>query len=444
MTSPPADAPTGRTPARGPSPGALAILALALAFTVVAAVPYVAPWFTPDPPAASASAPVPGGWAATTRPPADTDPFADPDSPAGRAFAAAAALAEADAHRMDTVRLASVVGSQRVLECNESRTGSDAWKYCIVTLVLHTAGDGDFTAGHDEIINALTDPCSFAETSHVDWTPIPGTARQQQGGCPGRPNAWVHWAPGSWSRGVLDCPATPQDACTPSSSDIIERLGEHEWQGRVRLAYPLDEDTWADGTAGNQQLPYSPPRADGRPTDADILEGDVAAEARDEALAEAGQLAARLGRVKGVELAGVQRTLTCAEARDYGYRTNADVRVTCQVQVTAYLGWDGSFASGRRAIRDAVSGACTIPESSTFDWKPNSAQTGTQQQVECRGARSGFVNWARPGWPYLLHPCLPDVRHSCKPSTGQIEAALAAHDWASEVSISYHFYQDRW
>lgn len=443
MTSSAPGAPTGRTSARGPSPGALAILVLALAFTVVAAVPYVAAWFAPDPPGGSPSAPVPGSRPTTTRTPADTDPFADPDSPAARAFEAAAALAEADAHRMDTLRLASVVGSQRVLECNESRTGADAWKSCILMLVLHTAGDGDFTAGHDEIIAALTDPCSFAGTSHVDWTPIPGTARQQQGSCPGRPNAWVHWAPGAWSRGVLDCPATPQDVCTPSSRDIIERLEEREWQGRVRLAYPLDEDTWADGTAGNQQLPYSPPRADGRPTDADILEGDVAAAARDEALAEAGQLAARLGTVNGVELAGVQRTLTCAEGRDHGYRTNADVRVTCQVQVTAYLGWDGGFAAGSRAVRRAVSGACTFAASS-FDWEPQKEQTASQQKVECRGARSGYVNWARPGWPSLLHPCLPDARHSCKPSTEAIGTALATHDWASEVSISYHFYQDRW
>ncbi len=92
-------------------------------------------------------------------------------------------------------------------------------------------------AGVDTQLDGLSGDCSFAGTASMDWTPPAGTSRQQQAICPGRPNLWVHWSTGPFTRGVLACTGTWYNSCAPTSAEITGRLPTFDWMGRVRIGH---------------------------------------------------------------------------------------------------------------------------------------------------------------------------------------------------------------
>ncbi len=335
--------------------------------------------------------------------------FADPSSAASQALQRATAQADADTARLAGAAGAGLSASQRILECPEG--DAPDWHLCVVWAFHYLTWDGDFGSGHDGVIEQLAKTCSFEGTAMIDWTPPPGTARQQQGLCPDRPNAWVHWATNSWDRGIESCGRDWYNDCGLPTADIMDAIARHDWLGRVRLGYPLDAKIYVEPEPTGQATED----ADGRPTEYAVLFGTETATAREKAGARAEAAPAALDRRPGVTLAGTQRRLDCVQGRDNEGRADSGLRLVCHVQVTQYLTWSGDFARGRRAILAASARVCAwSKESSTFDWRPTN-QTSTQQQPNCAETPSMYLDWMKPHAKDLVYPCRRDARTSCTP-----------------------------
>lgn len=213
------------------------MLSLVLTFTgLLLALPQVTGmgWGASPPRDEPASAsPNTGPGPSTDRPGVGEAEFADGE--AASAFAAAKARAGVDTQRISALGTVSVVGKQRTLECLPG--GTSGGLSCTVWAYLYVGWSGDFADGHDVIVDGLSGDCSFAGTASMDWTPPAGTSRQQQAICPGRPNLWVHWSTGPFTRGVLACTGTWYNSCAPTSAEITGRLPTFDWMGRVRIGH---------------------------------------------------------------------------------------------------------------------------------------------------------------------------------------------------------------
>jgi len=382
---------------------------------------------------------------ATDRPGVGEEAFANGE--ASSAFAAAKARVAVDIQRISAINTVSVVGKQRTLECSPG-SGTGALT-CTVWAYLYVGWSGDFADGHDVIVDGLAGECSFAGTANMDWTPPPGTSRQQQATCPGRPNLWVHWSTGPFTRGVLACTGSWYNSCAPTSAQITERLPSFDWMGRIRIGHPytVGGETTPAGTA----TPFtgSPaPTATGNASDdpfltADqVLDGDVTAAVRTATINRANSDTRRFTAIPGVTLAGSQRGMGCHQLNNHD-ESQADIRLSCAVWTRQYLVWSGDFKDGRLEIVNLLSRWCSWKDKNAYDRVPQSVTSGLVEHPTCTESPFVYVDWALPKYKYAVYPCNGSPRNTCsEASTASISAKLQDYKWVGAVTINYQFYKD--
>jgi len=385
--------------------------------------------------------------AAYTAPPSTDDPgigqeaFADPA--AAVALRTAEAGADADIQRLRGIRSATLVGHQRTLRCVKDPL-KPGMLICTVYAYAYVAWDGGFTHGHDLIIDALSDPCSFSETNQFDWTPPDNNAREQQGGCPGRPNMWVHWSTGPFTNGVLDCEQSWYNDCQPTTGVVVNTLPDFAWMGRMRSGFPFPLPDTATEPDPNPAPASGVTAPDGQELSADdAVFGDETAQERTAAVLRANRDTKSLTRVSGVVLAGTREALGCAEGQTNAVRNDASIRLTCHVETVQYLVWDGNFDRGRQALLKVLSRICPWKNEDNFPWKPSNAHIMSQEHADCPGESPAmWVDFAHAGNPKLVYPCFYDTYRECTPDVDVIAKVARRHDWAARVAIRYEFYNE--
>lgn len=401
-------------------------------------------WGVPPPPDAPASTST-GTGPATDRPGVGEEVFANGE--AASAFAAAKARATVDIQRLSELSTVSVVGKQRTLECLPG--GGSGALSCTVWAYLYVGWSGDFADGHDVIVDGLAGECSFAGTAHMDWTPPAGTSRQQQATCPGRPNLWVHWSTGTFTRGVLACTGTWYNSCAPASAEITKRLPDFDWTARVRIGHGFTvggDTTPPGGATASPGVPEA--TATGTSSEVplltadEVLDGDVMASVRTKTITQANSDTRRFTTVPGVTLVGSQRGMGCHQLNNHD-ENQADIRLTCAVWTRQYLAWSGDFKDGRLAIVNLLSHWCAWKDKDAYDQEPQSVTSGLVERPTCPESPFLYVDWALPKYRYAVYPCNGSPRNTCSgANTGSISAKLQDYDWVGSVTIDYQFYKD--
>jgi hypothetical protein len=209
----------------------------------------------------------------------------------------------------------------------------------------------------------------------------------------------------------------------------------------VWLSYPLDQAGWAAANPTAKPTP-APTTVDGRPTADAVLDGDVAADARQAALDRAAADTRRLTGIPGVTLAGTMRGMGCHELNNHD-KNEPGLRLSCAVWTRQHLAWKGSFAEGRQKIITQLSRWCSTKNLPAKGRVPSSTTSAIVELPTCPESPFLYVDWAVPAYHYAVFDCTPSPRNTCGTANAEkIRARLAHADWVATVTIDYQFYKD--
>jgi len=180
----------------------------------------------------------------------------------------------------------------------------------------------------------------------------------------------------------------------------------------------------------------------------EVLDGPQTAEARSAAITRVEQWPVGLS-VPGVSLVASQVYTECIEGQN-NWKMHQGFRLRCRAHSLSYLGWDGDFAAGRRAVITTVQEQCTSDDLSTdYDSQPGQAFAPLGPSFECPGALTLRSRVQQGGADSLLvngqswGEAFDDRRWIGSPTEPQLLARLKTRRWLFAVDVSSVFFQDQ-